>query len=402
MPIEPHVDLKRAREFLDKKGINALVASTHPNFYYLTGYKARYGERPVIAILPDYSHGAPVILIASHVEKWALHRTYIEEIRTYPIWVCRVDIDDVIMGKAAASNPPQQFSQEYVFEILADILKEKGLEDSTIAIEQNLFRPPASTVLSSKVPKARLIEGESAFWELRKVKTEDEIKALRLSVELGEKGIEALVQGDVLGSTISDLHRKFKMGVLQATVGLDPLDLDFLHAVISSGDPNDLELWEHQVSKGDIVFMDVGVQVFGYNSDMGRTAVVGKPNDLQRKIYEALKMGYEAGLARLRPGIKMKEIYRVIHETVHKNGLDWFARGHTGHMLGIGVGQGWIEQPPWVSANEETELEPNMVMTLEVGTYIDRFGAFQIEDNILITPDGYELLTKLPRDMIEI
>lgn len=134
---------------------------------------------------------------------------------------------------------------------------------------------------------------------------------------------------------------------------------------------------------------------------MGRTFSVGKPGKLQKKLYVALKAGYEEAISRIKPGVKMKEIHRALQETVNKGGFEWYARGHMGHMVGIGPGA--VEQPPFVSADEETDLEPNMVMCVECGTYVaGRFGAFQIEDMILVTSDGYEQLTKLPRDMIEL
>ena len=104
----------------------------------------------------------------------------------------------------------------------------------------------------------------------------------------------------------------------------------------------------------------------------------------------------------VKPGIKMNSIYQAIHQTVHENGIDWFARGHTGHMVGIGIGPGHIEQPPFISAGENLELEPNMVLTLEIGTYINGIAAIQIEDEILVTPAGCEVLTNLPRDLIEL
>ena len=70
-----------------------------------------------------------------------------------------------------------------------------------------------------------------------------------------------------------------------------------------------------------------------------------------------------------------------------------------GHSIGIGP----IEQPPYISAEEETELEPNMVICVECGAYVlGRFGAFQIEDMLLVTPGGHEVLTNLPREMIEL
>ena len=79
--------------------------------------------------------------------------------------------------------------------------------------------------------------------------------------------------------------------------------------------------------------------------------------------------------------------------------MDWYTRGHLGHSVGIYPP---CEQPPFICADDETELEPHMVMCLETPLYVGGLGAFQIEDMILITPDGHEVLTQLPRDMLEL
>lgn len=399
----PHMDLKHAQELMKKRGVDALVASTVPNVSYtsgFTGYKIRVVGRLMLTIVPADPALAPTLIVDAMSEEPARQKSYIEDIRTYPAWQCMASLDDVIQGKVTKpSDLPQAVSLEYIVGVHSDILREKGLHDGTIGIEQNLFKSPAYQILSNQNPKAKFVEAESIFWEIRKVKTEDEIKALKLAAELGVKGIQAVVEGNVLGATIGELQRKYKMGVLQATTGLKDLDLEFLHCLISSGDHSSVELPGYRVAKGEALFIDNGVSVSGYNSDMSRTFVVGKPSDLQKNIYAALRAGYEEGLSRIKPGMKMKELYRVIHDTVHKSGLEWFARGNVGHMLGIGSP---IEQPPRASADEETEFEPNMVVTIEVGTYVIGFAAFNIEDVILVTREGHEVFTKLPRDMIEL
>lgn len=398
------MDLRRTQELMQRKGVDGLIASTYHNIYYtsgFTGYKMRVSGRPFLTIVPGDSSFTPVLIVDEISDKPARQKSYIKDIRTYPAWQCMASLEDVLQGKARKpSKLPPQVSIEYILTKHPDILKEKGLQDGTIGIEQNLFNSFAYQLLSRQYPKAKFVEAESIFWELRKIKTEDEIEALRLAAELGEKGIQAVVEGNLIGVTISELQCKYKMGVLKASLGSKELDLEFLHAMISSGDHSTVELPSYRVAKGDILFIDNGVTVSGYNSDMSRTFVVGKPSELHKRIYSALKAGYEEGLSRIKPGIKMKELYRVIHETINNHGLNWFARGNVGHMLGIGPG--FIEQPPKVSADEETELEPNMVMTIEVAVYVIGSAAFNIEDVILVTSQGHELFTKLSRDLIEV
>ena len=126
---------------------------------------------------------------------------------------------------------------------------------------------------------------------------------------------------------------------------------------------------------------------------------MGKPPETPKKLFDALKAGYEAAASMVKPGVKMKEIHRVLHEVVEKKGYPWFARGHTGHSIGIGQ----TEQPPFIAKDQETVLEPNMVIAIECAVHpIGRFGGLQLEDMFLVTASGKEILTELPREMVEL
>jgi Xaa-Pro dipeptidase len=400
----PHMNLKRAQEVMKRRKVDGLIASTYHNIYYtsgFTGYKMRTSGRPFVTIVPADSAFSPVLIVDEISGIPARLKSYIEDIRTYPAWQCMANFEDVVQGRAKRpANVTPQVGLESTLKSHIDILQEKGLQAGTIGIEENLFNSSAYQLLLKQYPKVKFVEAESIFWELRKIKSGDEIAALRLAAELGEKGIQAVTKGHLIGTTISELQCKYKMGVLEASSGYKEIDLEFLHAMISSGDHSTVELPGYRVAKGDILYIDNGVIVAGYNSDMSRTFSVGKPSNLHKSIYQALKTGYEEGLSNIKPGMKMKELYRIIHETINTNGLEWFARGAVGHMVGIGPGS--IEQPPKISATEEAELEPNMVMTIEVGVYVMGSAAFNIEDVILVTSQGHELFTKLPRDLIEL
>ena len=231
--------------------------------------------------------------------------------------------------------------------------------------------------------------------------TKEEIEALKEAVALAEAGIRAMIEGGVRGATIGELHLKYKRGIWKAATSAQAMALEGVRATITSGDFFQSEVSPQvRVARKDIIFIDNGVTVRGYTSDMGRSFSVGKPSALQKRIFSALKDGYEEGLSRVRPGVKLKELYWAVQDRIRRGGLDWHSRGHMGHMVGIGS---MTEQPPWISKEEETILEPNMVLCLEIGTYLTgRLGAFQIEDVLVVHSKGYECINKLPRDLIEL
>jgi Xaa-Pro aminopeptidase len=399
----PHMDLKRARDIMNKSNIDALIASTEQNFFYSSGYHARLVSCPSIVVVPADSALAPTMIISDFQKRQAHQRSYIKDVRPYASWVCIVEEEDIVKGSATKpSLAPKQFNHDEVLGILSDVLAEKGLQNGKIGIEKNLFMEPYHSSLIKLNPRAKFVDAADVFWEIRRVKTEEEISALRAAAELGEKGILAMIDGGVVGKTIGELHLKYKRGVWQAATSAQAMSLEVVRALISSGDFfSTVAAPEYQVSSGDIIFIDNGVTVFGYNSDMGRTFAVGKLSDLQNKIFSILKAGHDEGLSLIKPGVKIKDVYWKIQNTINKGGLDWHCRGHMGHMIGLDYRE--LEQPPFISKDEDTILEPNMVLCLEIGTYITgRIGAFQIEDELVVTPGGYELLTKLPKDIIEI
>lgn len=398
-----HIDLKRAQALMKQKGLDAVIASSHDNFYYATGYNVRSLEwSPSLAVLPANPNSTPAMIVSFFHQRQAAQQSHIRDIRSFPLWMPIVDVDELLKGTAKkAEKQGKQFKLEPVYQILADILKEKGLQDGTIGVETNLTKnPEIKALLSKQNPKVKFVEADSTFWQLRKVKTPEEINILRQAADFAVKGLQAVAEGGVTGKTIGELHLRYRQGVWAVAKPEHAMDLYNLRFAISSGDYfGTVDNAAYRVAKGDVLWADNGVTLFGYTSDMGRTFAAGKPGEPQKKLFEAIRAGYEEAVSRVKPGTRIKEIHRALQETVNKAGYEWYARGHMGHSVGVGS----LEQPPFVSADEESELEPNMIMCVECGAYVTgRFGAFQIEDMFLVKPGGHEVLTPMPRDMVEI
>jgi Xaa-Pro aminopeptidase len=398
----PHMDLNRARKLMKQEDVDVMVASTVDNFYYASGHRPIIANsHPAITVVPADPSLSPCMIIADFGETMARQQSYIDDIRAYPLWMPIITVDQINNKKTAAKERPHQFSNEEVFGLFSDVVKEIGADNGVIAIEKNFLEiPEVYSVLKKQSPKATFVKAEDLFWELRRIKTEEEIKVLKTAADLAVKGLQAMIHNGVLGASIGELQFRYKKGVLEAATHDLAVELEMGHLGISAGDhfPT-LNNPEYRVSKGDIIWEDHGCKVLGYTSDMGRTFCVGKPNEMQKRLFEALREGFEAAASKTRPGVKMKDIYWTLQNTVNQRGFEWYARGHMGHSIGIGP----AEQKPFVKKDEETELEPNMVICLECGVYVvGRFGAFQIEDMFLITPDGHEVLTKITRDMVEL
>jgi Xaa-Pro dipeptidase len=398
----PHMQLNRAQELMKQRGIDVLVASTENNFYYSSGYRAHIGNsHPIITVVPADPALKPSMIVSDFSERQARQSTYIDDVRSYPLWMPIIDANELIEDSVKAKKRPHQFSPEEVFGLFADVIKEKNLHESSIGIEKNFLQnPEICSLLKKQNPKAKFLAADILFWELRKVKTEEEVEILRLAAKLAVQGIQSVLENDVLGAALGELKINYTKGVWEAATPDIAMDLKEIRLEVSSGDHfKTMGNAMYCVAKGDILWEDNGLSVFGYIADMGRTFSCGKPIEKQKKLFMALYEGYHEAVAKVRPGVKMKEIYWALQNTVNKRGYNWYARGHMGHCVGIGS----IEQPPFISPEEETELEPNMVICIECGVYVvGQFGAFQIEDMFLVTPEGHEILTPLSRDMIEL
>ena len=150
---------------------------------------------------------------------------------------------------------------------------------------------------------------------------------------------------------------------------------------------------------GDLIKIDIGCVVSGYSSDGGRTAVLGTPNADAVRIHDALRRAFDAGFALLRPGTPLRDIYRATSTCMWNQGFETYGRGHFGHGVGASI---WSEEWPFIAADADAVLEPDMVMAFETPWYIDGLGGFIIEDQVLITEAGAEVMAPLPRELIRI
>ena len=143
---------------------------------------------------------------------------------------------------------------------------------------------------------------------------------------------------------------------------------------------------------GDWVVVDWGALVDGYASDMTRMVVFGEPGGPLVKVHEIVLRANEAGRATVEPGILAEEVDAAAREVITIAGYGPAFVHRTGHGLGLEV-----HEPPFIVAGDETCLEPGMTFTVEPGIYLEGLGGIRIEDDVLVTAEGAETLTTLPR-----
>lgn len=151
------------------------------------------------------------------------------------------------------------------------------------------------------------------------------------------------------------------------------------------------------LSKKELVVLDQGAILRGYCSDMTRTVFLGRAPVRVRRMYEAVREAQEAATAAVKPGITAGEIDRAARQVLERRGYGQYFTHSTGHGLGLEV-----HEMPRLGKGDTTVLESGMVVTIEPGAYIEGLGGVRIEDDVLVTPHGKEVLTKARRDFLEL
>jgi Xaa-Pro aminopeptidase len=142
---------------------------------------------------------------------------------------------------------------------------------------------------------------------------------------------------------------------------------------------------------------DFGVILAGYCSDMTRTVHVGRAQGEATRVYEAVREAQEAALERVKPGVAVGEVDRAARKLLQNSNLGKFFTHSTGHGLGLE-----IHEAPRVAAGQDEPLRPGMVITIEPGVYLPGRYGVRIEDTVVVTETGCEVLTPCSKQLVTI
>jgi Xaa-Pro aminopeptidase len=145
---------------------------------------------------------------------------------------------------------------------------------------------------------------------------------------------------------------------------------------------------------GDVLVTGANAPMWGYNSELERTMIVGTPTGEQRRMFEHMKQAQEVAFAAMRPGARCCDVDRAVRKYYEDNDLMHHWKHHSGHAIGLRYHEG-----PFLDLGDATELKPGMIFTVEPGLYAPELGGFRHSDTVLITEDGIELMTYYPRDL---
>ncbi|GAA1789220.1 aminopeptidase P family protein [Planosporangium flavigriseum] len=250
----------------------------------------------------------------------------------------------------------------------------------------------ALAVALSRLPAGARVgrdDADALMVGVRSVKLPGEVELLRYAARATETAIHTAIDSARAGSTEREIAAVVSASM--AAAGLEPR-----FVVVTSGERSalaDAYPTDRPWNPGELLRFDVGGTYHGYWSDLGRTAVLGEPDAEQAALYEAVLAAEDEQLALIRPGVPANRVFDVAIERVRGAGVR-YRRHHAGHCIGL-----LLYEPPIISPGEEAPLEEGMTMCIEPPYYRLGWGGMMVEDTIVVTADGCDLLSVSDRSL---
>ncbi|MBV9037226.1 MAG: aminopeptidase P family protein [Acidobacteriaceae bacterium] len=269
----------------------------------------------------------------------------------------------------------------------------KRLQLKSLAFEQNRISFEDYGQLKEHAKNLRLKPLNGLVETLRAVKSEAEIAAIRNSVQLNSTALEQSLRHFKPSMTEIDLAAEidYRMRRLGA-------EGPAFETIVASGKRSALphaRPTEARIQTDELLLIDMGAIVAGYASDMTRAHAVGKLDTKRQRMYRAVLESQLAALEAIKPGVTCANVDRVARDVLRGFGLDKLFVHSTGHGLGLE-----IHERPRVGRKDKTKLVTGMVITVEPGVYEEGFGGVRIEDTVVVTASGCEVLTPTKKELL--
>ena len=356
--------IERVQEFLREREARLAVLTPSPNFEYLTGIRYEMRERLIALIVPSEEN--PIIVAPAFEVSNLSAKTWIDDFLPWS------EEDDPYRLLAEATSGWRgrvaMFDDHIplgVFWAIRSNLTDVEREDSVtpLLVSMRLHKEPAEVELMKRA--GHIIDAAV-------------MKAFS-SAHVGMTEIE-------LRNIIRDEIVRFGGVPTFAAVQFGE------NSAIPHAEPSSREL-----RRGDIVLLDCGCSVDGYNTDMTRVAVVGEPSDEQQRVYSVVLRAQETALERIAPGVACGTADGFARKVIEEEGFGEYFTHRLGHGIGLEV-----HEPPYLVRGNAQELAPGMTHSVEPGIYLESKFGVRIEDLVVITEDSSEVITYSPKDFYEI
>ncbi|AHF58010.1 M24 family metallopeptidase [Spiroplasma eriocheiris] len=231
--------------------------------------------------------------------------------------------------------------------------------------------------------------------QLRMVKTPEEINLLQHSAWITDQALQQVIDNFDVGMSEDDIEN-----IIFTTFAKLGADKIYPRAIVTSGVRGSLPHGKpttKPIMQGELVTIDFGCVYQGYYSDMTRTLAVGEISSQLQEIYEVVQTAQRLGVQAIAPGVKASDIHRICYDYINQKGYGEYFVHQTGHGVGLEV-----HEAPRIATYDNTPLQAGMVVTVDPGIYLPNVGGVRIEDDILVTTNGFEYLTKHSHALINL
>lgn len=346
--------IEALRKLMQDKELDAVLVQKPENRYYLSGFRGTTGS----------------VLITMDQQFFLTDFRYMAQARS------QCPGFDVI--QISQAEPIYQPINQYVTGKL-------GFEDDFFTVEQ--YGLYSSKLEAEMVPLKRLIE------DLRVIKDEDEIELIHKAQQIADQAFDHIL--GFIEPGVTELEVADELIRVMKSLGASGESFQIIVASGPRGAMPHGVASDKKIEAGELVTLDFGCMYQGYASDMTRTIAVGEVSQELKDIYQVVLKAQEAALEAIKPGLTGQELDTIARDIITEAGYG----EHFGHGLGHGVGLE-IHERPSVGPTGTENLRPGMIITDEPGIYIDDVGGVRIEDIILVTEDGYQVLSTSPKELI--
>jgi Xaa-Pro aminopeptidase len=365
------------RQLMADNGMSGLFLTAGQNQTYLSGlpYAWRSVTRPSIFVLP--LRGDPILIVHKGILAEARAYSWVSEIRSYT--------------KRSQAPVPEMLQAFYDLELERE--KRIGAE---LAFELRLDIPFLDFIeLQKQLSGIEFVDAGGVLFAARMRKSETEIDLHRKACQ---------ITGQAFTQTFSQMREGMTEEKIGITMKVAMMELggNQPSLLITSGEGNyDLNSKgpsQRKIKKGDLVWVDAACNVGGYWSDFSRAGVVGGPTPEQQRAQRLIHKITMRGVEMVRPGVKVSKIANTVNAELGKLDLP-IVDNVSGEAARVGHGIGLAQtEQPHIAEYDDTILEPGMVITIEPAIATP-YGAFRVEEDAVVTEDGYELLSTAPREL---
>lgn len=234
-----------------------------------------------------------------------------------------------------------------------------------------------------------LVASAGVITPLRATKDRHELDAIRVAIRIAEQAFKRFMKTIRLGQTEREM--KARLEYEMARLGATEPAFGTIVAIGENGSLPHYEPADRKLGAGEAILVDWGARADWYVSDLTRVLLPGTVPPRLREIFEIVRKSHDAAIAAVRPGIKAGELDQVSRAVIRKAGYGDAFKHSLGHGIGLEV-----HEAPGLRMKAEAVLTPGMVITIEPGIYLPGFGGVRLEDDVLVTENGHEVLTSLP------